>query len=63
MLIARSECPSVAKQTDMKKGWFNEVQIIGVLREQGAGSPIVAACRRLGHISYREHNLGADASG
>ena len=63
LLIACSECPSVAKQTDMKKGWFNEVQIIGLLREQWAGSPIVEACRRRGHIRYREHNLGADASG
>ena len=32
----------------MKKSRFNEAQIIGVLREQEAGSPTVEVCRRHG---------------
>ncbi len=32
----------------MKKSWFDEAQIIGVLREQEAGSPTADVCRRHG---------------
>ena len=32
----------------MKKSRFNEAQIIGVLREQEAGSPTAEVCRRHG---------------
>ena len=40
----------------MKKSRFNEAQIIGVLREQEAGSPTAEVCRRHGiseQIFYR----------
>jgi putative transposase len=42
-----SESPS-PKETDVKKSRFNEAQIIGVLREQEAGSPTAEVCRRHG---------------
>lgn len=32
----------------MKKSWFDEAQIIGVLWEQEAGSPTADVCRRHG---------------
>lgn len=35
-------------ETDVKKSRFNETQIIGVLREQEAGSPTAEVCRRHG---------------
>jgi putative transposase len=42
-----SESPS-SKETDVKKSRFTEAQIIGVLREQEAGSPTAEVCRRHG---------------
>ncbi|WP_271164698.1 transposase [Brevundimonas intermedia] len=36
------------KETDVEKIRFNEAQIIGVLREQEAGSPTAEVCRRPG---------------
>ena len=41
-----------SEETDVKKSRFNEAQIIGVLREQGAGRPTAEVCRRHG-ISYQ----------
>ncbi len=42
-----SESPS-PKETDVKKSRFNEAQIIGVLREQEAGSATADVCRKHG---------------
>jgi putative transposase len=32
----------------MRKGWFSEEQIIGVLKEHQVGIPVVELCRRHG---------------
>lgn len=57
-----SESPS-PKETDVKKSRFNEAQIIGVLREQEAGSPTAEVCRRHGISEQTFYRWKAKYSG
>ena len=57
-----SESPS-PKETDVKKSRFNEAQIIGVLREQEAGSPTAELCRRHGISEATFYNWKAKFGG
>ena len=47
----------------MKKSRFNEAQIIGVLREQEAGSPTAEVCRRHGISEQTFYRWKAKYSG
>lgn len=47
----------------MKKSRFNEAQIIGVLREQEAGSPTADVCRRHGISEQTFYRWKAKYSG
>ena len=51
------------KETDVKKSRFNEAQIIGVLREQEAGSPTAEVCRRHGISEQTFYRWKAKYSG
>jgi putative transposase len=57
-----SESPS-SKETDVKKSRFTEAQIIGVLREQEAGSPTGEVCRRHGISDQTFYRWKAKYSG
>jgi len=51
------------KETDVKESRFNEAQIIGVLREQEAGSPTAEVCRRHGISEQTFYRWKAKYSG
>lgn len=57
-----SESPST-EDTDTKKSRFDEAQIIGVLREQEAGSPTADVCRRHGISEQTFYRWKAKYSG